>query len=152
MTTRDYFAEMYVAGLLADNQWNVYFPSRDQGFDFIITKQVNSALLIRPVQIKGKYATDGKTNKAVYGYTGKLTQLHEEMVLAIPFFSKSEKSHPIHIAFMPKATIKSHSRGYRCEPATFRNGVAAPRRDYQKFFGADGIRLLEQLSFKDMNV
>ena len=36
--SRDYFAEMYVAGILADNGWNIYFPRRDNGFDFIITK------------------------------------------------------------------------------------------------------------------
>jgi hypothetical protein len=39
--TRDYFAEMYVAGILADKGWNVYFPKRDIGFDFIITKEVH---------------------------------------------------------------------------------------------------------------
>jgi len=31
--TRDYFAEMYVAGILADKGWNIYFPRRDKGFD-----------------------------------------------------------------------------------------------------------------------
>jgi hypothetical protein len=33
---RDYFAEMYVAGLLADAGWNIYFPHRDMGFDYIV--------------------------------------------------------------------------------------------------------------------
>jgi len=26
--TRDYFAELYVAGLMADAGWNIYFPHR----------------------------------------------------------------------------------------------------------------------------
>jgi hypothetical protein len=31
MKISDYFAELFVAGLLADAGWNVYFPHRDQG-------------------------------------------------------------------------------------------------------------------------
>lgn len=37
MEVSDYFAELYVAGRLADAGWNVYFPHRDKGFDFIIS-------------------------------------------------------------------------------------------------------------------
>ncbi len=33
--SRDYFAEMYVAGVMADSGWNIYFPRRDEGFSFI---------------------------------------------------------------------------------------------------------------------
>lgn len=40
MKVSDYFAELFVAGRLADAGWNVYFPHRDQGFDFIITKTI----------------------------------------------------------------------------------------------------------------
>jgi hypothetical protein len=29
---------MYVAGIMADYGWNVYFPRRDKSFDFIITR------------------------------------------------------------------------------------------------------------------
>jgi len=36
--TREVFAELYVAGVLADAGWNIYFPTRDIGFDFIATK------------------------------------------------------------------------------------------------------------------
>jgi len=61
--TRDYFAEMYVAGILADAGWNVYFPRRDKGFDFVITKHVGSRTIIRAVQVKGKYPGRTKTDK-----------------------------------------------------------------------------------------
>src|SRR5947209_1336736 len=55
LMSRDYFAEMYVAGILADNGWNIYFPRRDKGFDFIITKPIGDEIIVRPVQVKGKY-------------------------------------------------------------------------------------------------
>jgi hypothetical protein len=48
--SRDYLAEMCVAGVLADNGWNVYFPHRDVGFDMIATFSHNSEILIRPIQ------------------------------------------------------------------------------------------------------
>lgn len=86
----DYFGEMLVAGRLADAGWNIYFPRRDQGFDFIATKEVGGRILMRPVQVKGKYPTRAKTDKAVYGYIGQLTQLHDEMVLAIPYFESNK--------------------------------------------------------------
>ena len=45
----DYFAELYVAGRFADAGWNVYFPHRDQGFDFIISKNIgNDGQFLRP--------------------------------------------------------------------------------------------------------
>ena len=73
MKVSDYFAELFVAGRLADAGWNVYFPHRDQGFDFIITKTVNAGeMLIRPVQVKGKYPTGEKGDQGVYGYVGAL--------------------------------------------------------------------------------
>ena len=71
--TRDYFAEMYVAGVLADAGWQIYFPRRDVGFDFVVIKAHGETTLIRPVQVKGKYPTETKTNKQNYGYDGELT-------------------------------------------------------------------------------
>ena len=84
--THDYFAEMFVAGKLADAGWNVYFPRRDKGFDFIITKCIKSEFVIRPVQVKGKFPEVTTTDRGLHGYIGRLTELHEEMVLAIAFF------------------------------------------------------------------
>ncbi len=92
--TRDYFAEMYVAGLLADSGWDIYFPRRDKGFDLIVSRPSANGAIVRPVQVKGKYATDDKIDKAVYGYVGPLTALHKDMVLAMPFFTSSDATAP----------------------------------------------------------
>jgi hypothetical protein len=144
MPVADYFAELYVAGRFADAGWNVYFPHRDKGFDFIVSKPgPKSRPLIRPVQVKGKYPTEGKRSWPAYGYVGRLTQLHPDMVLAIPYFSLHSPALPTCVAYMPMAQIKRHSRGYRCQPAAFSDGTARPRRDFAKFFDSQGLALLE---------
>ena len=143
--TSDYFAELFVAGLLADRGWNVYFPHRDKGFDFIITKTLNGEEIIRPVQVKGKYSSLDKTDKAVYGYVGQLTKLHKDMILVIPFFHNSRKDGADLIAYMPYSEIKKHNRGFKCEPALFKNGKAKSRRDYAKYFNQNGLDLIEQV-------
>jgi hypothetical protein len=142
---RDYFAELFVAGRFADAGWNVYFPHRDEGFDFIVAKNVGKDhQLIRPVQVKGKYPREGKTDKAVYGYVGDLSQIHPEMVLAIPFFAGVSADIPLCIAYLPFSVVRPHAtRGFRCEPAKFAGSVAVPRRDHRLFFDAEGLRLLE---------
>jgi len=148
--TRDYFAEMYVAGILADTGWNIYFPKRDKGFDFIITKETQNGLVIRPVQVKGKYPEKRKTDKNYYGFTGKLTQIHKEMALVIPFFSTDQStSSPDAIAFMPFSQIKETPKGHKCHPTSFQNGKAVERRDFKKFFGMSGIKLMESPDWKD---
>jgi hypothetical protein len=148
MKVSDYFAELHVAGRLADAGWDIYFPHRDKGFDFVISKVVNGVPLLRPVQVKGKYPSGDKTDKTVYGYVGKLTQTHPEMVLAIPYFSASSPDTPAYVAFIPWASVKKHARGFRCEPATYRSGEPRPRREFQKFFGEDGIARLDSLTWK----
>jgi hypothetical protein len=153
MTGSDYFAELYVAGVLARRGWNVYFPHRDEGFDFIISKLIDGEMLIRPVQVKGKYPEPSKNDKIVYGYVGKLSQFHPEMILAIPYFPVLIKnSHPTCIAYMPSGQVKRHARGYRCEPAGFRNRTPEPRRDYAGFFDDHGLELLEMKNFKDLTI
>lgn len=149
----DYFAELYVAGKLADAEWNVYFPHRDKGFDFMISKLVGGRIVIRPVQVKGKFPTGDKTDKSVYGYVGELTELHPEMVLAIPYFSSSYvRNAPVCVAYMPRSRVSKHKRGYRCEPASFKNGEPKPRRDHAHFFDDEGIRSLELKIWKDTPV
>jgi len=151
MKISDYFAELFVAGRLADAGWNIYFPHRDQGFDFIITKRIPTGeLVIRPVQVKGKYPTDEKGDQSVYGYVGKL-DIHPEMVLAIPFFDQSQDT-PCHIAYMPATMIREHSRGFRCQPAIFKNGKAYPRRDHRVFFDQEGIVNLDLPAFNQMKI
>jgi len=145
MKISDYFAEMYVAGRFADAGWNVYFPRRDRGFDFIVSRMANDGMeLLRPVQVKGKYPEDGTGDRATYGYVGELTGLHPEMVLAIPYFSHAAPENPTCIAYLPFGLVRTHSRGFRCEPASFRNATPQPRRDYAKFFGENGLGLVER--------
>jgi hypothetical protein len=124
--TFDQLAELHVAGLFAEAGWRVYFPHRDDGFDFIAAKQTLNGILIRPVQVKGKYPETEKLDKPVYGYIGKLTQTHPEMVLAIPYFEQGDIPLIKHVAFMPLCKIKSHKRGSKSEPAKFVQGKAYP--------------------------
>ena len=149
---RDYFAELFVAGKFADAGWNIYFPHRDEGFDFIVAKDVGGGhQLIRPVQVKGKYPEEGKTDKATYGYVGELSQMHPEMVLSIPFF-RIGSSVPDSVAYLPMSLIRTHSRGVRCQPATFRSGAPVPRRDYRRFFDEQGLDLIEQGGFASLTI
>ena len=149
MKVSDYFAELFVAGRFADAGWNVYFPHRDQGFDFIVTKPDQAAgQIVRPVQVKGKYPQEEKGDKVVYGYIGKLTQLHPDMVLAMPFFSVASPETPVCVAYLPALLIKPHARGYRCQPATFSGGRPRPRRDFARFFNAEGLALVESPGWK----
>jgi hypothetical protein len=153
MIVSDYFAELYVAGKFADAGWNVYFPHRDKGFDFIVSKPHGpSGQILRPVQVKGKYPTKEKRNKTTYGYIGRLSQVHPEMVLALPFFSTITSPAPSCVAYMPMSLIRKNSRGYRCAPAYFRSGAPAARRDYARFFDEAGLKELESLSWKDSTI
>src|SRR6266478_2021969 len=61
--SRDFFAELYVAGILGDAGWSIYFPKRDVGFDFIAVKELQGQTVLRPVQVKGKYPGDKKVDK-----------------------------------------------------------------------------------------
>ena len=141
MTTRDYFAELYVAGLMGDVGWAIYFPKRDVGFDFVATREIDGDVLIRPVQVKGRYPSSTKSNKLAYGYVGKLTQLHPQMLLVIPYFSTDiTGAAPALVAYMPRTEIRPQaSKGYACQPAAFKNGAAVMRREFAKYFGADGL-------------
>ena len=143
--TRDYFAEMYVAGLLADAGWDIYFPRRDKGFDMIISRPISGGTIVRPVQVKGKYATEKKTNKTRYGFVGKLTALHDDMVLAVPYFTSSDAIAPRFVAWAKRGDIKNSSRGYAFEPAAFAAGEPAMRREFQGFFGELGLAAIAHL-------
>lgn len=141
--TRDYFAEMYVAGVLADAGWDIYFPRRDKGFDMIVSRPGESTTIVRPVQVKGKYASDAKTNKASYGYVGGLTAFHDDMILAIPYFTAQSASAPTLIAWMARSEIRPHARGWKCEPARFVDGAPEPRPGYAMYFGEPGLLRFE---------
>jgi hypothetical protein len=153
MEIADYFAELYVAGRFADAGWNVYFPHRDRGFDFIVSRpSTEGQQLLRPVQVKGKYPTSEKGDKTVYGYIGKLTELHPEMVLAIPFFSSASPRIPTCTGYLPLSLVRKHSRGFRCQPATFLGGTPSPRRHYSKFFDEEGLKLVQQTEWHRLRI
>lgn len=142
---RDYFAELYIAGLMGDNGWSVYFPKRDVGFDFIATKTVVSGVLIRPVQVKGLYPSEVKKDKTGYGYIGMLSQLHDDMALVLPYFPTDRAGPaPVCIAFMPRWEVRiQKGRGYKCFPAKFLSGRAEPRETFRRFFDLDGLRNMD---------
>lgn len=139
--TRDYFAELYAAGIFGDAGWSVYFPKRDVGFDFIVSKQIGDQVLLRPVQVKGLYPTGAKGDKVSYGYKGALSAVHPDMVLVLAFFAATERgASPEQIAYMPYAEFKKPiSGGYRCVPARFEAGHSIPRREFNRYFGEQGL-------------
>lgn len=136
---RDYFAEMYVAGVLADAGWDIYFPRRDNGFDMIVSRPATNTTIVRPVQVKGKYASEEKTDKTVYGYVGGLTAFHDDMILAIPYFTSVSADAPVLIAWLPRNALRPHTRGWRCQPARFINGAPEARPGFAHYFGAPGL-------------
>jgi hypothetical protein len=149
---RDYFAELYVAGVFADAGWNVYFPKRDKGFDFVVTKQLGEEFILRPIQVKGKYPEKAKGDKKQYGYSGELTAFHRDMVLAIPYFVATREPAPAHIAYIPFGLIRKNGKKenrYYSFPAYFGGGQPLPRRDYLRFFDDAGLLLMEQKTFPD---
>jgi hypothetical protein len=150
MKVSDYFAELFVAGRFADDDWNIYFPHRDRGFDFIATRpDGRGGQMVRPVQVKGKYPTEAKVDRQAYGYIGRLTQLHREMVLAIPFFSMGSPGTPTCVAYLPRSAVKPNQRGYRCLPARYIKGHVSPRKAFACFFDAAGLHLVASVSWGD---
>jgi hypothetical protein len=145
-TNRDYFAELYVAGYFGDAGWCVYFPKRDVGFDFVASKRVRNTIILRPVQVKGKYPTRTKKDQSTYGHRGRLSALHDGMVLVIPYFAACERgAAPEEIAFMPRSELRPRTRGgYSCVPASFAKGHARPRKGFRQFFGPAGLRRVER--------
>lgn len=142
---RDEFAQFYVAAMFADEGWTLHFPVPDRGFDFIAMKQTNCGVVIRPVQVKGKYPESVTRTNLAYGFSGKLSATHSTMVLAIPLFNSNERSEsPALVAFMPWSKVAMTSKGgFRCVPAKHVEGLVKQRADYQCFFGSEGLRKFE---------
>ena len=108
----------------------------------IATFKSECGIILRPIQVKGKYPQDGKLKKPTYGYVGKLTATHPDMVLAVPYFSAESGNFPDHISRVPFSLIKSHSRGYRADYAQFSNGEANPRPGFTYLFDELGLSAL----------
>lgn len=148
-TQRDYFAELYVAGIFGDAGWSVYFPKRDVGFDFVVSRTVGSTHASASSTGQGLYPTAAKGDKTWYGYKGMLTAVHPDMVLALPYFAATERGvAPACIAYMPFNQIRARTRGgYRCVPASFSGGTALPRRDFKQYFNDLGFAALSDPSW-----
>jgi hypothetical protein len=86
------------------------------------------------------------------GYVGGLTQIHPEMVLAIPFFPIASQEVPSCVAYLPWSLIRRHSTGYRCQPAAFKAGVPLPRRDHRPFFDSQGLSLIERHDWSTLRI
>lgn len=140
-----YSAELFVASQFTYAGWNTYFPQRDKGFDFIASKEIDSGeILIRPVQVKGKYPEDGTTERSRYGYKSKpLSQVHEDMVIAIPFYRDQTSKYPEMVAYMPRVALKRNSNQDRCQPAKLTATGPQPRSYFKGFFGKRGLKILE---------
>ena len=137
--------ELALAGLFVEAGWNVYSPQRDVGIDFIATKPVRGQLVIRPVQIKGCHWRSRK-DSSEYGKRGiELSEIHPEMALVLAFYYQGDLAlRPVYVAFLPFAQLVRQPAGtFRCEPACIRRGRVSPRREFARYFGSPGIRLMQ---------
>lgn len=144
---RDQFAEMYVAGCFMDAGWQVFFPHRDEGFDFIAAKRTPTGTFLRPVQVRGCYRQPGaRAKKSAYG-KGLITlsQTHPDMVVAMPFFSEQSPHHPHGVVYLRLPDLKTNGvkGNLYSYPAQLVEGVARPRPSYEGLFGAAGLARLE---------
>jgi hypothetical protein len=147
---RDEFAEQYVAGIFADAGWSVYFPRKDKGFDFIVSKKTDAGMIIRPVQVKGKFPETTTAVRRKYGYRGKLTALHHDMVLVIPLFTSLKRlAHPDCVAYMPFSQIVEAKEGtFWCGPAKLEKGNVCAKESFQHYFDDEGLKAVESKDWK----
>lgn len=154
MASRKEFAEFQIASLLSKASWDIYIPYRDKGWDFIASKRIktiNGVLeIFRPIQIKGKYSTTKLKNYKQYGYRGKLSKVHDDMVIAIPFYPLGTANSPVTIAFLPKSRLQCSKTGiYQAAPCSYQNHNIIKLNDYIQFFDSAGISLMEDINWKN---
>ena len=144
--TRDYLAELFVAGTMGDAKWQIYFPKRDEGFDFIAVKRTATGTIILPVQVKGLYPTAAKKDRGVYPWRGALSQIHPDLILAVVYFTPDpDTTAPAHVAYVPFSNLKRPSRGgYRFDGASLKGGQVMPRRDFKQYFDRPGLQALNK--------
>lgn len=141
----DYTAEFRVAADLAAAGWQIYFPSRDTGFDFLVMRDTANDVLIRPVQVTSKLPDVGTTDRKTYGTIRNLSRVHPDMVLAIAFYEHTEGGPRHHsTAYLPMSrVVHQTNKKYRCEPARIdEDGRIHHRRDFAGFFDDAGIWML----------
>lgn len=147
---RDEFAEQYVAGIFADDGWSVYFPRKDKGFDFIVSKKTDGGMVVRPVQVKGKFPETTTAIRKKYGYRGTLTAESPGMVLAIPFFTSLKRlAYPDCIAYMPRSQVSIATNGkFWCGPAKLEKGVVSPKKHFEQYFDDAGIKAVANMDWE----
>lgn len=133
-------AELLVASKFRENGWEIYFPHKDDGFDFVAYNKDKK--IFRPIQVKGKYR-ESSNDKVTYGYKGSLSHTHDEMVLAVVFYNKN--SEPLHFAYLKFSDIKFTKKGdAKAEVCCIKDNKIKPRRDFSFLFGLEGMnRLIE---------
>jgi hypothetical protein len=147
-------SELAVAAYLAQHDWHIYYPRRDVGFDFIVSKLVGGGMLLRPVQVRSRRPR-GQSDRKYFGHQRtKLSQTHPEMVLAMPFYDSGHVLRPLFIGFFPWSQIHANRDGerYHCLPAKVSGGRISIRRDFRKFFDDAGCTLMEREDFREQQI
>ena len=60
---------------------------------------------------------------------------------------KSKSSRVWRRAWTWRVRAMNTPSGWACQPASFQNGTAVPRRDYQRFFDFEGVKAMENLDW-----
>ena len=149
-------AELLVASMMVRDGWNIYSPHRDIGFDLIATKNIRGILLFRPIQVRGCYLESKTKETNAYGKSKmELKEIHEEMALVIPYYEPDQTSpYPVYVAFLPHAEIRKHKNRdlYYAGPARARKGAIHMRKEYVRYFGMSGVRLMSDPNWKNLKV
>jgi hypothetical protein len=99
--------------------------------------------------VKGKFPESTTAVRKKYGYRGKLTATHPDMVLVIPLFSSLERlAHPDCVAYMPYNQIGKAKEGtFWCGPAKLEKGKVSAKRSFQRYFDEQGLKAMESTDF-----
>jgi len=155
-------AELIVAAQMVEHDWNIYSPHVDEGFDFIAVLPLpNQDVLMRPVQVRGRYPEVERDRLKEGKRNSRLSQVHDDMVLALPYFKEEDGLHKLEtVAFLPLKAIGLTKRlirrtgkiSYYCSPmpAQRKGNKFLPRRDYERFFDGPGIELMARADWKDL--
>jgi hypothetical protein len=139
-------AEFLVLQQFVDRRWEIYFPYRDKGFDFVVSKRIGSQILWRPIQVKGIYPTVKKKDRRDIGLRGKLSRLDPHMVLAMPFFKPGNSRSPVFIAYIPLSKIRQNpklDRPHWCLAASHRSGSPRKKSQFEQHYDTQGLKEVE---------
>ena len=147
-------AELTVAAQMVEYGWNIYSPHRDLGFDFIASLPLEGGkVIMRPVQVRGRFPESMEDVPYLGKQKIELSQWHDEMVLAMPFFRTDDGLQKlVTVAFMPyyqlRAKADKAKKWFACLPAKIANREIIPRPYFKKFFDGPGIQLMAMRDWK----